>query len=300
MSAFDEFSLLAENASEMGRLGPLPPVSRRAVALPDGRILSVLEWGTGPPELVLLHGGAQNAHTWDSVVLALDLPVIAIDLPGHGRSTWREDGSYVPGSMADDVAMAVTELAPQAAAVVGMSLGGLTAIALAARHPSLVRRLVVVDITPGVNRDKAAAVVDFVSGPATFPSFDALLERTVTHNPTRSPASLRRGLLHNAEELPDGTWAWRHHLGRGGIHRPDPAQYHSLWAELGMIEVPVTLVRGAESPVVDDDDVAELRRRLPNAEVVMVDRAGHSIQGDQPGELADILRSVVAKSDPAP
>ena len=49
------------------------------------------------------------------------------------------------------------------------------------------------------------------------------------------------------------------------------------------------LVRGADSPVVDDEDVAELLRRQPETEVVVVEQAGHSIQGDQPLELAGIL-----------
>ena len=53
------------------------------------------------------------------------------------------------------------------------------------------------------------------------------------------------------------------------------------------------LVRGSLSPVVDDDDVAELRRRQPAAEVVVVDGAGHSIQGDRPVELAALVDGFV-------
>ena len=55
------------------------------------------------------------------------------------------------------------------------------------------------------------------------------------------------------------------------------------------VGVPMMLVRGADSPVVDDDDVAELRRRQPNVRVELVANAGHSIQGDRPLELATIL-----------
>lgn len=260
----------------------------------DGRRVSALVWGTGEPELVLIHGGAQNAHTWDSVALALGRPLVALDLPGHGRSSWRDDRTYAPVLLAEDVAVAIRALARKAEAVVGMSLGGLTAIALAARSPELVRRLLLVDITPGVDSEKASAIVNFVSGPSTFPSFEAMLERTVEFNPTRSVASLRRGLLHNAEELPDGTWAWRHHLGRGGAERPDAAQFGGLWDDVGSLRVPVLLVRGAASPVVDDADVAELRRRCAHAEVVVVPEAGHSVQGDQPVALAQLIAGFVA------
>ena len=58
-----------------------------------GRQVSSLVWGTSAPELVLVHGGAQNAHTWDTVALALDRPLVAIDLPGHGHSDGGPDGS---------------------------------------------------------------------------------------------------------------------------------------------------------------------------------------------------------------
>ncbi len=213
---YDEFAYFADNAAEFGLPYDRPPLVHRAFvdissAIP-GRRLSALVWGTSSPQLVLLHGGAQNAHTWDTVALALDRPLVALDLPGHGHS----DGVGAAGTshraeaLAVDVAEAIAALAPDAAAVVGMSLGGLTSIALAERRPELVRRLVLVDITPGVDRAKAKAITDFVRGPATFASFDDILARTVEHNPTRTESSLRRGILHNAEQLDDGSWRWRY------------------------------------------------------------------------------------------
>ena len=209
MIPYDEFSYFADNASEFGiaYTGP-PTVCRVTTEVSSGRQLSALVWGTEPAEFVLIHGGAQNAHTWDTVALALGRPLVAIDLPGHGHSDAVETGraQHRAEAMATDVAHAITDLAPSAKAVVGMSLGGLTAILVAEARPDLVRRLVLVDITPGVNREKAKAIFDFVRGPAAFTSFEELLRRTMEHNPTRTESSLRRGILHNAVQLDDGSW----------------------------------------------------------------------------------------------
>ena len=66
---------------------------------------------------------------------------------------------------------------------------GFTAVSLAARYPAMVPRLVLVDVTPGVDRAKAEPIIAFVSGPERFASFDEILDRTVEHNPTRSRCS---------------------------------------------------------------------------------------------------------------
>jgi pimeloyl-ACP methyl ester carboxylesterase len=299
VGTYDEFSLFEENASEAGLAWTGPPaVRRQSVEVAPGRQLSALVWGSEPAEMVFLHGGGQNAHTWDTVALALDRPLVAIDLPGHGHSDWPGDARALdPGAMAEDVAGVMARLAPDARMVVGMSLGGMTSIALAARHPALVRRLALVDITPGVDHDKSSDIAAFLAGPETFASFDEILERTIQFNPTRSVSSLRRGVLHNAVQREDGTWTWRHQLGRPsnatGLH-VESVDFGSLWDDLEHIGVPVLLARGKLSPVVDDADDAEFRRRRPADQVVKVSDAGHSIQGDQPVELARILTGFFA------
>jgi pimeloyl-ACP methyl ester carboxylesterase len=290
MGEYDEFAMLGDNAEEVGLAYEQPKVVRTKVEGPSGHQLSALVWGDGPPEYVLLHGGAQNAHTWDTVALALGRPLVAIDLPGHGHSDWRPDRDYRPQAIADDVAAVIRRLAPDASTLVGMSLGGLTALATLAIAPDVADQLVLVDITPGVNQEKAAAVIAFVDGPTEFESFDVLLERTMAHNPTRSRSSLRRGVLHNARQLDDGRWVWRYD--RPGERLDDlDHRFADLWDAVSAVSTPILLVQGGLSPVVDDDDIAELQRRRPEAEVVVVDAAGHSVQGDQPLELARILQS---------
>jgi pimeloyl-ACP methyl ester carboxylesterase len=297
---YDEFGLFAENAAEagLGWSGP-PTVVRRSVEVGPGRQVSALMWGEAPADLVLVHGGGQNAHTWDTVALAMKRPLVAVDLPGHGHSDWPGDNRALdPAAMAEDVAHVMGELAPEARLLVGMSLGGITAIAAAARHPELVPRLALVDVTPGVNEKKGSDIAAFLAGPESFASFDEILQRTIAFNPTRSESSLRRGVLHNAVQREDGSWTWRHQLGRpsgsGGLHVDAALDFGTLWDAVSASAMPLLLVRGGLSPVVDDDDVAELLRRRPDAEVIVVENAGHSIQGDRPVELARILTEFLA------
>src|SRR5471030_1820559 len=131
---YDEFELFHENAEEFGLPFDGPQVVRRDfLDVPGGSRLSALVWKSSAPELVLLHGGAQNAHSWDTVAMALDRPLVAIDLPGHGHSDGpgdRPEGHLSTEGNAADIATAVRQIAPEARAVVGMSLGGLTTIAL--------------------------------------------------------------------------------------------------------------------------------------------------------------------------
>ena len=297
---YNEFGYFHENAEEYGiaYAGP-PSVRREFITMSDGRTMSALVWGDAPPRLVFLHGGAQNAHTWDTVMLALGVPSVCVDLPGHGHSgavaPLSSSGDPLEGN-AHDVAEVMRTLSPDAEAVVGMSLGGMTTIALSHHHPDLVKKMVLVDITPGIDGEKTKAITDFVNGPATFDSFDDLLERTIQFNPTRSVSSLRRGILHNALQRPDGSWVWRYRRDdapplqevEGQIRKPN---LESLWNSISAFRHPLMLVRGMRpQSVVSDEDEAELRRRAPHARIDHVVEAGHSVQGDAPLELATLIR----------
>jgi pimeloyl-ACP methyl ester carboxylesterase len=284
-----EFALLPENAEQAGVAGPVPHVQRI-----DAGAISGLQWGDSSPRIVFLHGGGQNAHTWDTVIVGLGQPALAVDLPGHGHSAWREDGDYSPQHNAAALAPVLNELAPDAALVVGMSLGGLTAIGLGAVAPHLVRELVLVDVTPSalqrhseMTKEQQGAVA-LMHGEREFPSFAAMLELTTAAAPHRDAKSLRRGVFHNSRRLDNGSWTWRYDTVR---KFPD---FDGLWDDVAGLSAPITLVRGGTSGFVTDEDAAELGARAQTFRGMhIVENSGHSVQSDQPRALIGILRGVL-------
>lgn len=281
-----EFDLLGAEAAEFGiELAARPEVHR--VAVDDGAT-SALVWGDGPARVAFLHGGGLNAHTWDATIMSLARPAVALDLPGHGDSAWRDDADYRAETNAGAVASALTQLAPEVDAVVGQSLGGLTAIAVAAARPELVRRLVLVDISPGLVVEGGNQVRDFLAGPESFESRDAIVERAASFGFGVSRASLERGVLHNTRVRDDGRVVFKHHLANlGGIDAPVGTDFRALWPALEGIGVPVLLVRGSRG-FLTDAVADELVERVPGATAVTID-AGHNVQEDAPVELASVL-----------
>jgi esterase len=271
----------------------LPDVERVETDTPDGRI-SALRWGAAPPRIVFLHGGGQNAHTWDTVIVGLGEPALAADLPGHGHSAWREDGDYSPQHNAAALTPVLRELAPGAELVVGMSLGGLTAIRLAAAAPDLVDELVLIDVTPSALQRHAEMTADqrgtvaLMHGEREFPSFQAMLDLTVAAAPHREVKALRRGVFHNSRRLDNGNWTWRYDAIRTV---PD---FAGLWDDVDALSAPVNLVRGGNSGFVRDEDADELRRRAKHFRAAnVVENSGHSVQSDQPRTLIGLLRGVL-------
>lgn len=285
----DEFALLSENAEQIGATGPLPQVER----VHSGDV-SALKWGNTDPQVVFLHGGGQNAHTWDTVIIGLCVPALAVDLPGHGRSAWREDGDYGPKLNAETLRPVLAALAPTPRLVVGMSLGGLTALRIAATEPALVPELVLVDVTPSApeRHDEMAkaqlGAVALVKGDRSFPSFQAMLDVTIAAAPHRDPKSLRRGVFHNSKRLDDGTWTWRYDSFRKS------EGFENLWEDVPAITMPTTLVRGANSFFVNDEDADAFAKGAPGfLRTHVVADSGHSVQGDQPAALVDVLLGVL-------
>jgi pimeloyl-ACP methyl ester carboxylesterase len=307
----DEFSFLPAQATVAGVA--VPPVRRLFHTLPDGRRVSALQYGRPgstdftAPEVTFLHGAGLNAHTWDTTVLALGLPALVLDLPGHGDSSWREDAAYTGATLAADVAPAIAAWTRTPQLLIGHSLGGLTAAALAAADPQLVASLVVVDISPGIDPNGGAAQIRaFFAGPSDWASRDELLERALSFGLGGSRESAARGVFLNSRVREDGRVEWKHHfahLANRLAADPDTAAAVDEqqrvragilsaegWDHLAAVTAPITLIRGTRG-FVTEADRDEFTSRLPTARVFELS-AGHNIHEELPADLARTIAGV--------
>ena len=295
---FDEFSLLRDNADDAQLEWSSATAVRRASTHVGAHGVSAIVWGDQPAEAVLLHGGAQNAHTWDTVALALALPLIAVDLPGHGRSDWRDDRDYGVATMASAVAATVRQLAPSAHTIVGIGLGAPVGLLVVGELGATVDRLVLVDSASGVRgptpaseaaspSQAAARVAEFTSH-HRFATLDEMIERTLAYAAGRGDRAVRRGVQHNARQQDDGSWSWRWDPHQRGDR--DYA-FEATAAALARFAGRVLLVRGELSDIVTDELVAAFRAIHPDTKLVTMIGAGHAVQGDKPVELAEAVRA---------
>ncbi len=306
----DEFSFLPEQAADAGIETSIPRAERLRLTLEDGRALSALRYGDAPPVVTFLHGAGLNAHTWDTTILALGLPALAIDLPGHGDSSWRADLAYTGRVLAPDVITGLEAWTSFAQLLVGQSLGGLTAAAVAASRPDLVRELVIIDITPGVDPNAGPTQIrDFFAGPTDWASRDEMVDRALAFGLGGARRAAERGVYFNSRMRPDGRFEWKHHFAHLSAAMSASPEFaaaagaqqdavsavlsESGWDDLGTITAPITLIRG-DHGYVTDANAAQFAERVPSASLSIVP-SGHNVQEELPVELGARLRTLAGK-----
>jgi pimeloyl-ACP methyl ester carboxylesterase len=242
----NEFSLVIAAAPDATQAR----VRRSWVNVPTGGHVSGVLWGGAGARVIFLHDFVRSARSFDRVALALRQPSLAIDLPGHGRSTWRLDGRYLPRRMAADVAEAARSFAPQAELLVGAGLGGQVAVAIAARQllPSI-RQLALVDPLPGLTSTPGPGVSETGlptgSSALRFGSPADAAEALRLRHPGWPQQEIDKEVAKELDPQADGSWAWRHHPGNlpaaAGIGAHDPG----LWDALADLTVPVYALLGS-------------------------------------------------------
>jgi len=267
----------------------------------NGLRLHYLDWGKeGNPPMLLLHGGAQTAHSWDFVGLSFRsrYHVYALDQRGHGDSDWSSDGAYNLEDHQKDIAGVVDALGLRKFVLVGLSMGGRNSFVYTANHLDQVAALVVVDVGPETRVEGTSRIQEFTSGPSEFDSLDEVVERVLQYDPRRARDQIMGSVQHNLRQRPDGKWTWNYDRRRnmGSGFRREQRDIEEAWALVRKITCPTLIVRGGESDVFAKDIAERMQRAIPNAQLVTVPKAGHRVSGDNPvafeRELRDFLRGL--------
>jgi pimeloyl-ACP methyl ester carboxylesterase len=264
------------------------------VATSDGiRLVGEVHGPDHAPLVLLLHGGGQTRHAWSGSVARLTAEGFAVaryDARGHGDSGWAPDKDYSMAAQGRDVAAVVCALG-RPAALVGASMGGVGALLATTLVPELVRALVLVDIVPRFAKGGVERVRAFMQGhPDGFADTAEAAAAVQAYNPNRAPSRNPDGLMRSLRQGSDGRLRW--HWDPAVIGDPPGAEVEQmLSAALAALSpgLPLLLVSGAQSDVVDAAAAAEFRRQAPQAEMVAVDRAGHMVAGDRNDAFGDAI-----------
>lgn len=250
------------------------------------KVLNSRSSGSGPVA-VLLHPVGLDLSSWDDVAarLARRHRVVCLDLRGHGASPAVAPGMSL-SDYAGDVHHTLGELGIAAAAVVGLSFGGMVAQTLALDHAGDVMRLAV------------------AACPCTLP--DAAREVLAE----RGAKASRHGMASVAEETLE-RWFTPQFVRSGGadavrarLLATRPSTWESAWRAISRIDtaprlhgvtVPTLCVAGASDPAAPPAALQAIAERVPRARLVVLEDAPHMMQVECPDRLTPILEAFLAE-----
>jgi pimeloyl-ACP methyl ester carboxylesterase len=262
---------------------------------------SIIGDEAGPP-VILAHGGGQTRRAWRRTADRLAIcgfRTVAIDMRGHGESSWAEDGAYEIRDFAHDL-VALAQACPQRPALIGASLGGLAGIiAEGDVRPRTFSSLTLVDVTPQMESEGIARVVNFMAAKARdgFASPQEAARVIAEYMPHRKRQGVPTGLHHYLRLKSNGRYYW--HWDPAFIERivstnsaePESAALKRavLDSAASRLDLPVHLIRGDASDLVSPAAVSHFKCLVPQAEVSDIAGATHMVVGDKNDTFTDAI-----------
>lgn len=249
------------------------------------------EMGQGPA-VVILHGLFGSSDNWQSFAKELagrGYRVATVDLRNHGQSP--HDSGFNYDLMSEDVAGLIRSNFTEPVWLIGHSMGGKTAMTLAAAHPGLLKGIVIIDIAPRYYQPHHQTIL------AALRSFEPSLlasrgeaERLLSEK--IQDLSTRQFLLKNLFWKEKDQLAWRFNL--------DAIEHHI--EEVGKdtypenpVTLPALFIAGERSGYIADQDRSEILVHFPAAKLAVAPQAGHWVHADQPAWLLDTVETFIAK-----
>jgi pimeloyl-ACP methyl ester carboxylesterase len=252
--------------------------------------LNAESFGAGEPALVIAHGLLGSARNWGALARRLGRRrrVIAVDMRNHGDSPWNADASYA--AMAGDLAETIAAEAGGRADVLGHSMGGKAAMALALTRPERVGRLIVADIAP-VGYDHSHAQTLAAMAALDLAAVSRRAEADAALRPGIPNEAMRAFVVHNLA-FEDGRARWRPNIAalaagmEGLVGWPK-----GPWTPFAG---PTLFVRGGASDYVTPAMRGSIRALFPGAEIETLEGAGHWLHAERPEPFLATVEAFLA------
>jgi pimeloyl-ACP methyl ester carboxylesterase len=284
MTSSPEFASLLDSAADLGIPHSRDVRYRSRQTVVRSLRFHFEEWGEpGAPEVLLLHGGNQSAHSWDLVSLHLAdrYHVLALDQRGHGDSEWpRDQDSSIEAKAADAIAF-LEDQHVESPVIMGHSMGGMVTTSIALSRPELARALVLVDVGPELSAAGVEVIHNFVAHNIEFDDLDEFLDNVVKYDKFRTREHIARTVKYNMLQRADGKY-----ISKVDHRRVANERARISLDDVGAIDVPVLLVRGGESDILSPEAAERFAETLPRGRLVTVPNCGHNVHsGNTPGFL---------------
>lgn len=268
--------------------------------VPDGLTLYARDYpGPGPeaPVALLMHGLTRNSRDFEAIAPALAAThrVLVPEQRGRGRSEWDSDPSrYLPATYIGDMFVLLASEGVDKVAAVGTSMGGLMALGMAAVNAGIFSHVVLNDIGPVIAREGLERIKNYVGSGSEFPDWETAAAYMRDLNGSAFPhyddADWLRFARRTCTER-EGRVVLDHDQKISEPMQADDANAAppDMWGLFDALAgVPLMLVRGATTDLLDVPTTAEMRRRRPDMHYVEVPGVGHAPMLDEPGVTATI------------
>ncbi|XP_045125134.1 protein ABHD11-like isoform X2 [Portunus trituberculatus] len=254
------------------------------------------------PPLIIMHGLMGSKTNWKSLGKAIasrmGMEVFTVDARNHGDSPHTDDHSYP--LLAEDILLFMQQHSIPTATLMGHSMGGRAVMATALMEPSVVDRLVVLDMSPvGTSKSISSlprfleimlriAVPPDLSPPQAKTHVDNLLK------PAIPEAGIRQFLLTNLTQAPEGGYTWRVNVkGIAKNFNPHISTFPAASLPHHSFEGETFFIAGALSDYLRPKDEEAVEEIFPQASFHYLEGAGHWLHADQPAAFLNLLSLVL-------
>ena len=245
--------------------------------------------GEGEP-LIIMHGVFGSADNWQSVgkEFAKYYKVYLVDMRNHGKSPHSEEFSYEV--MAEDIRQLMKNEGLQEAHILGHSMGGKVAMTLATNHPTLIKKLVVVDIAPKQYPPHHAQIFKGFRS-VNLDSISTRKEAEDQMSTVISSLGVRQFILKNLDRDSEGRFRWKLNL---DVIESAANKIGAAIKEASTFEGEALFIAGANSDYILDADHDQITTVFPKARIEKIEGAGHWVHAEKPRELRDLVIEFLA------